>query len=131
MKKYILIVSLFITSIATSLYANETNEIFSLMERKEILRSIDNVCGDTWCEGDYNFKFKNFSCNKLTKSCYVSFHFIKSDEQSLETYSPIQICHFNNITSIKQVQESKMELNEHFYEELTSCIENLESKVEF
>lgn len=131
MKNLILIISLFTTSIATPLYANEVNEIFSLTERKEVLRSIDNVCGDTWCEGDYNFKFKNFSCNKLNKSCYVSFHFIKSDEQSVETYSPVQFCHFNNITSIKQVQESKLALNDHFYEELTNCIESLESQIEF
>lgn len=127
MKQIILMLTLLIAS--STLFANESNELLSPKERNEVLRSIDDVCGDTWCEGDYNFKFINFSCDKIAKSCDLSFHFIKSDEQSVETYSPVQVCHFQNITNFKQIKDNNFSLNESFYEELTDCITTHEYSV--
>jgi thermostable 8-oxoguanine DNA glycosylase len=61
----------------------------------------------------------------------LSFHFIKTDEQSVETYSPVQVCHFQNIRNFKQIKEDKSSLNESFYEELTDCITTHEYSVRF
>ncbi|MBC7540877.1 MAG: hypothetical protein H7281_18800 [Bacteriovorax sp.] len=128
MKKIILMLALLMTS---AVFANQSNELLSPTQRNEVIRSIDDVCGDTWCEGDYNFKFIYFSCDKLAKSCDLSFHFIKSEEQSVETYSPVQVCHFQNITNFKQIKDSNYSLNDNFYEELTNCIDNRQNEVQF
>jgi hypothetical protein len=125
------IILMFVLLMTSAVFAHESNELFSPTQSNEVIRAIDDVCGDTWCEGDYNFKFINFSCNKLAKSCDLSFHFIKSDEQSVETYSPVQVCHFQNITNFKQIKDSKYSLNDNFYEELTNCIDNRQNEVQF
>jgi hypothetical protein len=116
----------------STLYAKGGTELLSARERSDILRSIDDVCGDTWCEGDYNFKFENIRCNKLDKTCDLSFYFIKSnDDNTVETFSTLQTCHFLNISSIKQLRSHRYSLNTHFYDELTECIGVLEHQVQF
>ena len=112
-------------------FARGGGEFLSPREKSEVIRSIDNVCGDTWCEGDYNFKFNNFSCNFQKKSCELTFNFIKSDDQDVETYSTLQTCHFDNITSIKHIRNNRFSLNENFYDKITECIGMLEEKVIF
>ena len=125
MKKIISMITLFTISIATAnttKTSQESNEIFSIAERSEVILAIDDICGDSWCEGDYNFKFTKLACDKINKSCELSFHFIKTNEQSAEIYSPVQICRFENIRNFNQLKDSKYSLNEKFYDELTECI---------
>lgn len=131
MKKIILFITMIAISTTSTLFAKEVTELLSKAEKNELIRAIDDACGDSWCEGDYNFKFVNFSCDKSALSCDLSFHFIKSNEQSLETYSPVQICHFKNITSFSQLKDSKYSLNEKFYDDLTECIGNRQDEVQF
>ena len=114
-----------------SAFASGVTELFSPSERNQVIRTIDNTCGDSWCEGDYNFKFVNFSCDKFKKACDLSFHFIKSDEQEKQIYSPIQVCHFKNIKNLSQIKDGDFSLNQNFYDELTECISNRESEVQF
>ena len=40
------------------------------------LELIDNICGDTWCEGDFNFIFHEVNYIKKTKTLTVSFELI-------------------------------------------------------
>lgn len=119
---------------ATSAFASlpdESHELFSIAQRTEVVRSIDDACADSWCEGDYNFKFVKLSCDKFTSSCDLSFHFIKSDDQSVETFSKLQVCHFENIRNFKQLKDSMYSLNEKFYDDLTECIGNRQNEVQF
>jgi hypothetical protein len=32
-------------------------------QERVVLRLVDDVCGDTWCEGDHAFRFRRFSCH--------------------------------------------------------------------
>jgi hypothetical protein len=128
MKFVLLCIVLFSTPV---LFAKVKGDFLSPVERSEVIRSIDDVCGDTWCEGDYNFKFNNFSCNFREKNCDLTFYFIKSDDQDVEIYSPLQVCHFDNITSIKHIRNNRFSLNENFYDKITECIGMLEEKVIF
>jgi hypothetical protein len=31
-------------------------------QERVVLRLVDDICGDTWCEGDHAFRFRSFSC---------------------------------------------------------------------
>ncbi|MGZ3807498.1 MAG: hypothetical protein ACXVCE_05390 [Bacteriovorax sp.] len=128
MKRYILISVLLTT---TSAFANLSNELFTTAQRQDVLRSIDDVCGDTWCEGDYNFKFNDFTCMQSTHVCELNFQFIKRDDNDLKTYSPVQVCRFEKITHFGQLMENKYSLTDSFYEALTDCIGQKEKRVEF
>lgn len=38
-------------------------------QERLVLDAIDDLCGDTWCEGDYAFEFRDFSCDAKRASC--------------------------------------------------------------
>ncbi len=112
-------------------FAENLTELFTPEQNTTILRTIDNVCGDTWCEGDYNFKFITFSCEKEMSTCHLNFRFIKSENDEDQILSPIQVCHFKNIKSYDQVMEGHHSLNGDFLDRISDCISNKESSVKF
>jgi hypothetical protein len=32
-------------------------------QERVVLRLVDDICGDTWCEGDHAFRFRSLSCH--------------------------------------------------------------------
>ena len=32
-------------------------------QERVVLRLVDDICGDTWCEGDHAFRFRSFACH--------------------------------------------------------------------
>ena len=32
-------------------------------QERVVLRLVDDICGDTWCEGDHAFRFRRFDCH--------------------------------------------------------------------
>ena len=40
-------------------------------EERVVLRLIDDICGDTWCEGDHAFRFTRFSCHPKRGGCLL------------------------------------------------------------
>ena len=32
-------------------------------QERVVLRLVDDICGDTWCEGEHAFRFRSFSCH--------------------------------------------------------------------
>lgn len=124
--KYLLLSALFLS---TAVYSAE---LFSTAQNKEVVKTIDSICGDTWCEGDYNFRFNKFSCDKESFTCELNFQFIKSDDNGeKETFSAEQVCNFSKIKEFNQVMDSKYSLNEGFYESLSDCIWEREQEVRF
>ena len=91
------------------------------------LELIDNICGDTWCEGDFNFEFNNLEINKKDKSAVVNFEMIDEwydTEKRFPTF-----CIIPNITSFKDIidfNSNKKYLTDYFYETLSECISNRE-----
>ena len=55
--------------------ASETDEVTSnanaltRAESNTALKLIDDVCGDTWCEGDYDFRFRRLTCRDADATC--------------------------------------------------------------
>lgn len=132
MRSLIVLASFLATFVTSSaLYADSSKEIFTEVQRQEIVGAIDNICADTWCEGDYNFEFIDFNCNKQDSTCKLSFYFIRTEDNDAQTYSPLQICHFENIKSMRQIKRGRGSLTNKFYEEVSDCITTLESELNF
>ena len=129
MKKHLLYTLFFFFLVATStIFPSYSQELFSNEQRQLVLETIDNVCGDSWCEGDYNFEFVDFSCTRIKNSCDLSFYFINTDND-LEKKSQLQLCHFDNITKFEQVIDPSQDLNNRFYELLDACISDREEDI--
>ncbi|CBW26641.1 hypothetical protein BMS_1819 [Halobacteriovorax marinus SJ] len=51
-------------------------EFLTSSQKNEVLTQIDNICGDTWCEGDYDYSFNEINCDSETKTCALNFDYI-------------------------------------------------------
>ena len=38
-------------------------------EQRIVLDRIDDICGDSWCEGDHRFDFRSFTCAPARQTC--------------------------------------------------------------
>lgn len=121
-----------VTTLLLSTSAFTAERLFSARQEKRVLQAIDNICGDTWCEGDYNFRFNTFICDKKTNACELNFQFIVTNDDGVdEQFSAVQVCRFENITQFSQLMDGQWSLNDDFYQDVTECITDLESSVEF
>lgn len=41
------------------------------VQEQTVLRLVDDICGDTWCEGDHLFDFRSFTCDPAARSCLL------------------------------------------------------------
>ena len=43
--------------------------VLTSAQERTVLRLVDDVCADTWCEGDHALRFTRFSCQPRRASC--------------------------------------------------------------
>jgi len=101
-------------------------DFLSVREERVILRSIDMICGDTWCESDYNFHFNKLSCNTNNKSCILDFDFVLWPDEDLPAPTPNPAkCEIEKVASYSDFVDSREHLNDGVYDQISDCINNL------
>ncbi len=96
---------------------------FPSCERVKVLHAIHNMCGDTWCEGHYNYKFTN-----LDKSWTLY-------------YTTIELYKEDGIHSLKQplYHKGTCKINKFIYkgkiptivmDQITNCIDNFHKQLQ-
>ena len=127
MKNIILIIITLIISnfaFASSLTSNQ---------KQQILTATDNLCGDSWCEGDFDFSFNEVDCDFEMGICTMDitlFSQIYELTYKSLSYNPTVsefnatcvISGFNNYKSIVENYRGYEQLTHEFYEELSDCI---------
>lgn len=108
----------------------------ALSKRQEAtaLKLIDDICGDTWCEGDHNFRFDRLECQKgcgrNAGSCELTFR-IFSYDTNIETGPTYErSCRtegFTGFESLVRTQGSYQALEPAYYDALSECISLVES----
>lgn len=104
-------------------------------ETATILKAIDNICGDTWCEGDYSFRFKNVYLNAESNSTKVQFTMSINYPIELDANSTINrqnfavSCIVPGFSKPNSILEPNGSLNWEFYSNLTDCIQKLEARL--
>ena len=93
----------------------------------QVLKIIDNTCGDTWCEGDFNFKFLELNLDPSNETATLIFNLV--DEWS----KPIRLlrtsCVITNVRSFSDLTSSHQRnprLKDHIYDSLSDCIRSRE-----
>ena len=56
----------------------------TVQQERVVLDLIDDICGDTWCEGDYAFDFQKFSCEQ--GSCSLRLRIAPYTDEALQWY---------------------------------------------
>ncbi len=60
-----------LSSKANMAYSAPSSQDFSAVEYKGLLHSLNNVCGDTWCSGDFEYFIDQVNCNWNSRRCQV------------------------------------------------------------
>src|SRR6188768_2859117 len=111
----------------------------ALSPRQEVtaLKLIDDICGDTWCEGDHNFRFDRLECQSAcgghAGSCKLTFRLFshETDIETGPTYT--RSCKTPDFTGFDSLVETSstgyQALQWSYYEALTECIALVESRL--
>ena len=110
-----------------SLIISSSSLALDLSYKDLSLELMDNICGDTWCEGDFNFEFNDIEINKKDKSAIVNFEMIDEWYDTEKRFSTF--CVVPKISSFKDVIDFNSNgkyLTDYFYETLGECISDRE-----
>ena len=113
--------------------------ILTITEGDVVLREIDNICADTWCEGDFDYNFSSVSCDSTKGICNLDFEYIYYDWDTESFHSdPYTIklswsCELHSFYEKKDVLNSKGDqsykrITNKFFEAVTECIDENQDK---
>ena len=95
-----------------------------------VLEAVDNICGDTWCEGDFNFEFTHFDLDKGKGVAKLMFNLL-FEEDIVKKYPTKCILNgFNNFSDIITNYNGYygVQLTDNYYEKLSECISDREEE---
>ncbi len=116
--------------------------MLTVKQQSAILTTIDELCEDNWCQGDYDFNFLQFHCDKDNHSCrldlQLKYIIWDNDYQTPVFESTYRAhCDFTPIYSINDIifnnnfyshPSPTLELTDTFYQQLDDCIERSEQE---
>ena len=50
----------------------QAKNALSTAQSRTVLKLIDDICGDTWCSGDYDFGFRRLTCATAARTCTLT-----------------------------------------------------------
>jgi hypothetical protein len=112
----------------------DTDRLLSEADERAVLREIDNICGDTWCEGEFDYSFKKLDCRRSTRSCSFQFDYIYriyeqgSGRVSMRLGFPTT-CKFENILSGDELVDrshGRTTYSDRLYNLVNDCINSNE-----
>lgn len=113
-----------------------TRNALSGEQQAKVLKLIDDICGDTWCEGDHNFSFDRLECQKACgkqpSSCKLTFRVFSYDTDIETGPTFVRTCrtgNFSGFASLVKTQSGYQSLQPAYYDALTSCISEVESNL--
>ncbi len=97
----------------------------TVAQSKTALKLIDDICGDTWCSGDYNFGFRLLRCDKAAHTCTLTLQVFPREGVVSEHPSYWRSCKthgFQGFSSLVKTSESGYQsLTDDYYDALTEC----------
>lgn len=115
-------------------FSANANDLTSHQE-SDVLTAIDNICGDTWCEGDFDYSFNAISCDFKTATCkfefdYIWYEFDEEYEEILETITIPHTCELTGVESLSYMLEDSnyLDLKWEFYHTVGDCISDGEDQ---
>ncbi len=110
-----------------------TKNALTAAQQKTALKLIDDICGDTWCDGDYNFGFRLISCAKAAHTCTLTLQAFPLPGVPASQKSYWRSCKtsgFTNFASLVTTAPSGYQsLNQDYYDALTECIQHIEANL--
>ena len=105
----------------------------SAAQTKTVLRLIDNICGDTWCDGDYDFGFRRLTCSHAGQTCTLTLQAFPIEGVSATQKSYWRSCKTPGFTGFSSLVSTApggyQSLTDGYYDVLSECISRVESNL--
>lgn len=105
-------------------------------QEKTVLKLIDDICGDTWCEGDNNFAFERLTCRAGAAgspnggTCALKLQIIPREDNPRSYPRACTTGGFYGFDSLVETAQSGYpSLDWDYYLALTDCISELEAEL--
>ena len=114
-----------------------TSNALTKPQASAVLKLVDDICGDTWCEGDHNFRFDRLECTrpcaKAPGTCRLTFRIFPydSDVETGPTYTrSCKTRGFQGFASLVDTAPNGYQsLDWDYYDALSACIDQVESEL--
>ena len=112
----------------------QAKDILNEKQKDTTLELLNNLCGDTWCEGDFEYEFDQIDCSKHKKNCKIELNVLIYGEfcysnkpNEIKLYKKISwLCRIPSLNKVSDilVREKKKEvyLNQRFIDKADQCI---------
>jgi hypothetical protein len=102
-------------------------------QAQTVLRLIDNVCGDTWCDGDFDFRFKKIVCQPQRGSCtLLTFDIYPAFSDAKPSYF-WRSCRVSGVSRFEDLVSTAASgyqtLTPSFQESMSECIDKIEASI--
>ncbi|MDB4965455.1 MAG: hypothetical protein JWN44_1144 [Myxococcales bacterium] len=102
-------------------------------QRKAALFQLNQICGDTWCSGDWSFTFKKLTCKLDAGSCTWT----ALIEPSVPVAKPVPVywrsCKVTGLRSfadlVSTAPNGYQSINQTYYMASTDCVQQIEPKL--
>ncbi|HWZ93056.1 MAG TPA: hypothetical protein VNW92_29560 [Polyangiaceae bacterium] len=110
-----------------------TKNALSPAQAKTVLTLIDDICGDTWCDGDYDFGFRRLTCAKAARTCTLTLQVFPRDGVPSSAKSYWRSCKTSGFTGFASLVSTGpsgyQSLQNDYYDALTECMFQIEDKL--
>ncbi|MEP7049245.1 MAG: hypothetical protein ABJB12_02785 [Pseudomonadota bacterium] len=105
----------------------------SWSQTKAVLRLIDDICGDTWCDGDYDFAFRRLTCSNTLHTCTLTLQAFPVEGVPAAQKSYWRACKtsgFSGFASlVNTAPNGYQSLTDAYYDVLGECISRVEGNL--
>lgn len=125
-------------AVSASLYA-KPKALPAVSPEESIRKAIDNICGDTWCEGDFQFEFTKVVLDKEANQFTVNFVMVPYlDEETVlddETVTAIVKpgaavkCVVKGHSNPEKIVSKTGSLDQDVYNAVSNCVNSLENSL--
>ena len=110
-----------------------TKNALTAAESKTALRLIDDICGDTWCDGDYDFGFHRLTCAKAAHTCTLTLQVFPRQGVPSSAHSYWRSCKTSGFAGfgslVSTAASGYQSLQSDYYDALTECVSRIEANL--
>ena len=117
----------FLLLIGIQAQATNYSPILTEQQQKLILDELNNICGDTWCEGEYNITFLTLEYQQLDNSEHYLIKFMAQASYMANQTAIFESCQIKNVNLIRNIVLSedaviRSESESEFYNQIDICL---------
>ncbi|HEX3776029.1 MAG TPA: hypothetical protein VHV51_16270 [Polyangiaceae bacterium] len=111
-----------------------TKNALTQKQEQTTLKLIDDICGDTWCDGDFNFGFRKLVCAKAAHTCTLTLQVFPNPGVPASAKSYWRSCKTSGFTGfsslVNTASSGYQSLASDYYDALTECTQRIVAKLE-